>query len=516
MPKKILLLLFIFHFGIILSQISPCGNEDFESSTSGLITNSTQVQGWIFYNTTYTAGNSCGSDCNTFNLVSNSKIISAPATGYIDPNVSMFHPIYSVYGGSVQNVFTSFTSNIINQYGSSFLRLGNIGAQNRVEKVSKVLKIDSLHWYFKFAYMVIVQPGFQGTHSHYCCQYPMFRVNVNSIPSNTLTNFFFNRNTFLYNPSIFQNVCIPNTQDTFFLQNTNTPYASHLLSTNFTSSFTKWREVVYDFSNFIGDSIIIDFLTNSCDDGFHNAYAYIDAQCFAGNIYANNVLNTSGSYTACTNATLSTVPGYTYSWNGPNATNVSTQSLVVNTSGTYSLNIYNNQNLICTQTISVTINTPIPIQVSTTCDTICKNTSCLLLAPPNMNSYQWNSGSQTFSTLVTPSVTTFYYLQVVDSNGCWTFAHKTIIVKECTGLHDLNKELNFKVYPNPTSDKLYIETDNLSLNSITLIDLLGEIIPIKVSNSKIQEIDLSNYSNGMYFIKVKSQNESSTIKIIKN
>ncbi|MFO0356283.1 MAG: T9SS type A sorting domain-containing protein [Sphingobacteriaceae bacterium] len=475
------------------------------------------MQGWIFHNTTYTAGNSCGADCNSFNLVSNSKIISAPtASGYIDPNVSMIHPIYSVYGGTVQNASIPFTSNVVNQYGSSFLRLGHLGAQNRVEKVSKVVKIDSLHWYFKFAYMVIVQSGAQGTHPPWCCQYPMFRVNVNSIPTNTITNFFFNRNTFLYNPSVFQNVCIPNTQDTFFLQNTNTPYASHLMTNSFQTSFTKWREVVFDFSSFIGDTIIIDFLTNSCDDGFHNAYAYIDAQCFAGNIYANNVLNTTGTFTACSSATLSTVPGYTYSWNGPNISNVLTQSLIVNTSGTYSLNIYNNQNLICTQTISVTINTLVPIQVSTTCDTICKNTSCFLSVPQNMISYQWNSGSQTFSTLVTPSVTTFYYVHAVDSNGCYTVAYKTLVIKECTGLPDLNTELNFKAYPNPTSDKFFIESNNITVTSVNIVDILGKSIPINISQDKIQVIDLSDFPKGIYILKVRTQNSTATFKIIKN
>ena len=71
---------------------------------------------------------------------------------------------------------------------------------------------------------------------------------------------------------------------------------------------------------------------------------------------------------------------------------------------------------------------------------------------------------------------------------------------------------NYKMYPNPSKGIIYF--DGLNNNSqITVTNILGESLMF-VEN--VKSIDLSNYVNGIYFVKIKSGNNVSTEKIILN
>jgi hypothetical protein len=77
----------------------------------------------------------------------------------------------------------------------------------------------------------------------------------------------------------------------------------------------------------------------------------------------------------------------------------------------------------------------------------------------------------------------------------------------------LNEYLNndFTLYPNPAKDKLSIKIDS-EINLIEIYTLLGK----KVLQSKAQqEIDISQLSNAVYFIKVYTQEGAGIKKFIK-
>jgi hypothetical protein len=66
------------------------------------------------------------------------------------------------------------------------------------------------------------------------------------------------------------------------------------------------------------------------------------------------------------------------------------------------------------------------------------------------------------------------------------------------------------VYPNPTSDRLFINAENIA--KITLYDIQGR----KVRTSTQNQINMSRLENGVYILKVATdQNTSSSFKIIK-
>ncbi|WP_179354150.1 T9SS type A sorting domain-containing protein [Winogradskyella vidalii] len=79
-----------------------------------------------------------------------------------------------------------------------------------------------------------------------------------------------------------------------------------------------------------------------------------------------------------------------------------------------------------------------------------------------------------------------------------------------------NEIANFKIYPNPANDYIEIESGAESVTSITVFDILGEQVLIQeVLNDN--RMDISSLTKGVYFIKIRGDNNSSiTKKIIKN
>ncbi|MFL0354605.1 FG-GAP-like repeat-containing protein [Xanthomarina sp. GH4-25] len=75
---------------------------------------------------------------------------------------------------------------------------------------------------------------------------------------------------------------------------------------------------------------------------------------------------------------------------------------------------------------------------------------------------------------------------------------------------------NFSIYPNPTSNYITVNTKNIEDVSYKLYDITGKLVKQQsvLSNSKNQ-IDLSHFSNGLYFIHLTSNKESYVHKIIK-
>lgn len=73
---------------------------------------------------------------------------------------------------------------------------------------------------------------------------------------------------------------------------------------------------------------------------------------------------------------------------------------------------------------------------------------------------------------------------------------------------------NFKFYPNPVKNKLAL-SNTANIDEVELLAVSGKSVLVKKINDIHSEIDLSNISTGMYFLKVKSEGKIKTIKIIK-
>lgn len=70
-------------------------------------------------------------------------------------------------------------------------------------------------------------------------------------------------------------------------------------------------------------------------------------------------------------------------------------------------------------------------------------------------------------------------------------------------LNNLSKKISFKLYPNPSSEKLIIELEkNQTLSQFSLYNALGENQAVDfIKNGHLYIIETSNLSNGVYYLK---------------
>ncbi|GAA3638150.1 T9SS type A sorting domain-containing protein [Flavivirga jejuensis] len=79
-------------------------------------------------------------------------------------------------------------------------------------------------------------------------------------------------------------------------------------------------------------------------------------------------------------------------------------------------------------------------------------------------------------------------------------------------LNDISTS-NFKIYPNPAKDYITIQSKDLKINSIEIFDLLGKSIYSKIEPSD-NKINVSNFSKGIYLLKLESEGKSLAKKIV--
>lgn len=73
---------------------------------------------------------------------------------------------------------------------------------------------------------------------------------------------------------------------------------------------------------------------------------------------------------------------------------------------------------------------------------------------------------------------------------------------------------DFKVYPNPTKNNLTISNE-FAINEVEISSILGQKMITKKVNDLQTTIDTSELSAGIYFVKVSSQGNEKTVKIVK-
>jgi hypothetical protein len=135
--------------------------------------------------------------------------------------------------------------------------------------------------------------------------------------------------------------------------------------------------------------------------------------------------------------------------------------------------------------------------------------------------YQWISDTsplvyQGGTVAIYPTVTTIYTITGTDNHGC---VNKTTFmqdVSDCLGINGSTWALeNLKVYPNPTSGLLTIETGAGLNKVIQVIDLTGRILVSEQNSDQMGNIDLSGLSKGIYYLKIRLGESIRTIKLIK-
>jgi hypothetical protein len=124
-----------------------------------------------------------------------------------------------------------------------------------------------------------------------------------------------------------------------------------------------------------------------------------------------------------------------------------------------------------------------------------------------------------YTDLTPPAGNVYYQIEIVNPNNCnptklINFSSaRSNIVSNSTG--DLGEESQMiALYPNPTSDKITLKSDQTVEGDFEIIDPLGKLVKTGKCNGKEVEIDLNQLSPGNYILRLPAMNWVS--RIVKN
>ncbi len=91
-----------------------------------------------------------------------------------------------------------------------------------------------------------------------------------------------------------------------------------------------------------------------------------------------------------------------------------------------------------------------------------------------------------------------------------------ILCSPVTGIEQRDPEFGVKVYPNPANTTVYVDVNQADKSTKVLIyNLQGQLIHTQAVSSRITPVNIADFTNGLYILKVESEKGVSTNKFIK-
>jgi hypothetical protein len=206
---------------------------------------------------------------------------------------------------------------------------------------------------------------------------------------------------------------------------------------------------------------------------------------------------------------------FSYTWS--EGSNTQFVTLTPTTTTTYSVFGVGAYGCIGLATQVVTVN-PLPAITVLGSRTICITGGNFTAS--GANTYTWSSNSyylQGSAVTIASSQANVCTVSGTDGNGCVGTAVISLAVDPCTSIASLNgNEVNSAiVYPNPSNGEFTVELKNGFNKIIELIDVTGRVVLTKTTDLDLVNLNINSLSNGVYYVKIKSNNATSALKIVK-
>lgn len=161
------------------------------------------------------------------------------------------------------------------------------------------------------------------------------------------------------------------------------------------------------------------------------------------------------------------------------------------------------------------------VTVSSPVSTVCTyGTQVALTGTPVGGSWSGNgiSGTSFDPTTVTVGNYTLTY-SYTDVDGCSNSDSLAIVVDACAGVEDLSLVNNISLYPNPSNGMINVSFGTIvSVVQVEVIDLSGKVVAStqwnNVQNGAVKQIDLTEQSAGVYFVRFTGNGQTQTEKLI--
>ena len=251
----------------------------------------------------------------------------------------------------------------------------------------------------------------------------------------------------------------------------------------------------------INSASVANLIVESCGSYLMNGATYTSS----GN-YVQIITNVAGCDSTI-NLTLSIIPAPGSTITATGCQSYTHNTVTYTTSGTYTQTYTNVSGCDSIVTLNLTINGP------ATASIVGNGT---LIASAGV-SYQWLNcatmapiANATFQTY-TPTVNGSYAVVVNYGGGCSD-------TSACVAVNNLsivgNELSNLNVYPNPTRDVVTL-TMNAAVATVDLVDAQGKLIETMLIENNGQ-IDFSNYERGVYYLRIRTENETTVKRVVKN
>lgn len=134
-----------------------------------------------------------------------------------------------------------------------------------------------------------------------------------------------------------------------------------------------------------------------------------------------------------------------------------------------------------------------------------------LLANPN-NPVEYNFDARNNPTLTCIDVSDENHMNTHFSNFKDTQTSFSEIA--CQTLNTSERELSFSIYPNPTKDYVFIDNENISIDTLEILDTTGKIIKSfqNLSRLETQKFSVSDLQSGLYFMRIQSTDKKQIVE----
>lgn len=149
--------------------------------------------------------------------------------------------------------------------------------------------------------------------------------------------------------------------------------------------------------------------------------------------------------------------------------------------------------------------------------TMSTNFFCTSASSYTLNAYSiWGglyNGAGISGNVFSPSIAgvgthTIGFTSTNGSNGCSENALQTVTVSVCTNMNEESLTGDFIIYPNPSSERLYIESTNDKIQFLNIYNTLGMLVLKQEINENKTIMNIDKLVEGCYFIELNTQNKT--------
>jgi len=139
----------------------------------------------------------------------------------------------------------------------------------------------------------------------------------------------------------------------------------------------------------------------------------------------------------------------------------------------------------------------------------------------SLTNYSWSFGDSSFSNIKTPihqftkAGKYLVKLQAYNANGCSNDSALEVVYAP-VGLIELMLNKQAKIYPNPASDFITLNTENIGNDFIIIhvYNVVGALVKSEQLNKPNQQFNVEDLSNGVYVIEIKHKEWRESQKLI--